>query len=243
MKFRFTSSILTLVLISLLIWTCKTTTKWKGQAPIKAVPTTTLPIQKQNKGIFDLGHGIYASNDFDGARLNGIVLTDDTLITALITPENTPINPSPWYAFKLWSESPKAITLKMTYLDGAFHRYYPKLSRDGLNWTPVEEKNYSTSAIDPASAERPLPKEAQMRLSIGPDTLWIAAQELVTSKHTATWVDQLATKSYISIEKVGQSREGRPIEAMKIGTSDDEKLIFVLSRQHPPEVTGYLAMQ
>ena len=65
---------------------------WKGQGPIQKVSTATKPIQKQYKGVFELSNGVYCTNNFDGARLNGIVANNDTLITALITPENTPIN-------------------------------------------------------------------------------------------------------------------------------------------------------
>ena len=85
--------------------------------------------------------------------------------------------------------------------------------------------------------------EAFLDLEIGPDTLWVAAQELNTSKHTQAWVEGLAQRSFIESFTVGQSREGRPIPGLKIGAADDKKMIFVLSRQHPPEVTGYLAMQ
>ena len=80
-----------LVIIISLFWSCQQDTQWKGQEPLKKVDTHTAPIQKQIKGTFDIGGDIYCSNDFDGARLNGVVLTNDTLITVLITPENTPI--------------------------------------------------------------------------------------------------------------------------------------------------------
>lgn len=233
-----------LLLLSILSFTnCnKAVQKWEGQGPIRVVKTNTLPIQRQYVGTFDLGNGIYASNEFTGARLNGVVSSGDTLITALITPENTPINPSPWYAFKLWSKEKRAIQLKLTYLDGAFHRYYPKISSDGLNWESVQEKDLTLGRID-TSSFRKLPLEATLSLSIGPDTLWVAAQELKNSNHNAAWISQLASKSHVSSSVIGQSREGRPIRLMKIGESDDQKMIFVLSRQHPPEVTGYLAMQ
>jgi hypothetical protein len=222
---------------------CKQDTKWQGQKPIQVVPTDTKPIQKQVKGTYDLGSGIYASNDFDGARLNGMILSGDTLITALITAENTPINPSPWYAFKLWSEEERAIQLKLTYQDGAFHRYYPKLSRNGLDWENLDEKDYVEGAEKMEMATRQLPKYITMGLSIGPDTLWISAQELITSAHVKTWTDALCELPYVSSIEIGKSLEGRPIDLLRIGEASDEKMIFVLSRQHPPEVTGYLAME
>jgi hypothetical protein len=216
--------------------------KWEGQGPIRVVETNTLPIQRQYLGTFDLGKGIYASNEFAGARLNGIVLSNDTLITALITSENAPINPSPWYAFKVWSTEKRDIQLKLTYQNGAFHRYYPKTSKDGLNWKRLDEARYTVGTVD-TSSRRPLPLDVTLKLSIGPDTLWLAAQELRNSSHNASWIDGLSDKRYVSATEIGKSREGRPIQLLKIGESDDQKMIFVLSRQHPPEVTGYLAMQ
>jgi hypothetical protein len=97
-------------IVLVLFFGCKQDTQWEGQKPVEKVSTLTVPIQLQYKGIFDLGNGIYCSNDFNGARLNGVVLTDDTLVTILITPENAPINMSPWYAFKIWSEEKQNIS-------------------------------------------------------------------------------------------------------------------------------------
>ncbi|MBN1650313.1 MAG: hypothetical protein JW857_03225 [Bacteroidales bacterium] len=224
-----------------LLWSCQQDTQWKGQEPIQRVSTLTKPIQLQLKKTFDLGDGIYCSNEFDGARLNGIVLSNDTLITALITPENTPINGSPWYAFKLWSKSEKNMYLKLTYLEGVSHRYYPKLSRDGINWDNLDSTNFFTDTTGIANGASP--KSISMKLSLSEDTLWVAAQELITSQHIYKWEQELAKKPYISIHKIGESREGRPLNILKIGNSNDQKMILVLSRQHPPEVTGYLAMK
>ncbi|MDA3905078.1 MAG: M14 family metallopeptidase [Bacteroidales bacterium] len=235
------SQILFLFIAISLIWSCKEDTKWKGQEPIKRVSTLTKPIQLQLKKTYDLGNGIFCSNEFDGARLNGIVLTNDTLVTALITPENTPINGSPWYAFKIWSESKQDIYLKLTYLDGVKHRYYPKLSDDGIIWNSLDSIYYfpdTTSIMEESS-----PSNISMKLSISSDTLWVSAQELITSKHIYKWSEDLALNSFISLEKIGESREGKAINMLKIGTADDQKMIIVLSRQHPPEISGYLAMK
>lgn len=223
------------------LWSCNQDTQWKGQAPIKRVSTLTKPIQQQLKTTFDLGNGIFCSNEFDGARLNGIVLTNDTLLTALITPENTPINGSPWYAFKIWSETEQNIYLKLTYLNGVKHRYYPKLSVDGLKWNVLDTINYFPDTTDTKKGGSP--SRISMKLTISPDTLWVSAAELITSKHIYKWSDELAEKEYISQTKIGESREGKPINMLKIGESDDQKMIIVLSMQHPPEISGYLAME
>jgi len=227
----------------LILLGCEQDTQWAGQKPIQVVPTETRPIQKQRTGTFELGKGVFASNDFIGARLNGIVRSNDTLLTALITPENTPINPSPWYAFKLWAEEETNISLKLTYLEGVSHRYFPKLSHNGEVWESLDSLNYTESERGIAGDDQDLPKDITMHLSVGPDTLWVSAQELITSVQVQEWVDTLATLPYVALSDIGQSREGRPLHLLKIGNADDQKMIFVMTRQHPPEVTGHLAME
>lgn len=210
--------------------------KWKGQAPIKTVSTLTRPIQYQLKKTFNLGEGIYCSNEFDGARLNGVALTGENEVTVLITPENTPINSSPWYAFKIWSDTPNNIQLKITYNEGVGHRYYPKLSKDKITWMAVDSGLY---VVDTAK----IPKFCEFSLSIDKDTTWVAAQELITSKDINQWSTSLAQKPFVTMSKIGNSKEARPINALHIGNADSKKKIMVLSRQHPPEVTGWLAMK
>ena len=225
-----------------LLWSCKQETQWKGQEPVKKVSTQTVPIQLQYKGTFDLGNGAFISNEFEGARLNGVARSNDSLITVLIAPENTPINASPWYAFKLWSETESEIQLKLTYPESAGHRYFPKLSMDGLNWEPLDSANYQVT-LKSKDEKTQVAEDITMKLSIGPDTLWIAAQELITSSHVDQWMYELEFNSFVTRSKIGESQEGRTIPLLKIGESDGQKMILIMSRQHPPEVTGFLAMK
>lgn len=238
---KYSKAIFLFVLISLL-WACNQKTQWEGQEPVKKVSTRTVPIQLQHKGVFDLGNGVFCSNNFNGARLNGITLTEDTLITVLITSENTPINMSPWYSFKIWSDTIQEIFLKLSYTDGVFHRYFPKLSRDGLNWQKLDSTKYEETLIT-IGENRQAPTDATMHLSIDPDTLWVSAQELITSSQTDSWTSKIESNSFATKAKIGESHEGRAINLLKIGESDDKQIIVVLSRQHPPEVAGFLAMQ
>ena len=230
------------LLLALFFWSCNQDSQWEGQEPIKKVSTLTVPIQLQHTGTYDLGKGVFISNKFEGARLNGAARTNDTLITVLITAENTPINESPWYAFKLWSATESKVYLKITYPENTGHRYYPKISRNGLNWWPLDSTNYQVSTYTNNKGKL-VPKDMTMHLTIGPDTLWIAAQELITSSYIDTWMSGLMSSSFVSKHIIGESQEGRPVNLLKIGESNDQKMIIVLSRQHPPEVTGFLAMK
>jgi len=233
--------ILHIILLVPALWSCKHDSQWEGQEPVKKVRTETVPIQLQYKGIFDLGTGVYMSNEFEGARMNGVARTNDTLVTVLITPENSPINMSPWYAFKLWSEYPHYIYVKLTYPEDAGHRYHPKISPDGINWLALDTTRLqvTTKILE----EKPAVKDLTMKLSVGPDTMWISAQELITNAHVDQWMHGLESKSYVTRDTIGLSHEGRPVNLLRIGNSDDQRMIMVISRQHPPEVPGFLAMQ
>jgi hypothetical protein len=68
--------------------------------------------------------GVYADNRFAGARLNDFTKLPDGSYQVTIVPENTPINPSPWYAFKLWAEEEREVEVVLHYAD-AKHRYHP----------------------------------------------------------------------------------------------------------------------
>lgn len=241
---RLTFTLLLLFISSISLWAQTPKKKFQGQAPIEAVDTRPRPIQQQFRNTFAFeGADVYISNEFEGARLNGVLMKEDTLI-GWITPENTPINPSPWYAFKIWSSTTKEVPVKMTYQD-AKHRYYPKISRDGEHWQSLDSARYQEfEKGDEDFGVGSLPKSVVMELSVSPDTLWVAGQELQTSRHIFAWIDSLSQQSFISHEDIGESRLGRPMRSMKISEAKREnKLIFVFGRQHPPEVTGWLAMR
>lgn len=242
MKFTIkTKKLLWLTSLLFVLVSCKTNKQWEGQGEIKKVETQTVPVQRQFKDVFELGKGIFASNEFDGARLNGIALVNDTLISTLITPENTPINTSPWYAFKLWADKEREIALTLTYPEDVNHRYHPKISTDGVNYKQMDSMNLFIKKKMVEGKEKSL--SATMQVSLGPDTTWISAQEVITTSDDEAWGDSLSQKTFVTKSKVGFSREGRPLNVIKIGESDDKAIIVVLSRQHPPEVTGYLAMR
>ena len=219
-------------------------TKYQGQAPISRTPvTTTRPTIPQWKGTYEVKEGLYFSNDFQGGRLNGLVEGENDTIVAVIAAENVPINSSAWYAFKIWSDKPQKLLLKLTYQRGK-HRYYPKLSTDGINWNLVDSTNiFEIGKGDQKFGGGSQSEAAVLYLEASSDTLWVAAQELQTSKYVFNWMDEMAQTSYISVEEIGKSREGRPMKCMHIGSGKNKKMMMVISRQHPPEVTGYMAMK
>lgn len=151
---------------------------------------------------------------------------------------------SPWYAFQVWSKKKKEISVKLVYPDFAKHRYSPQISTDGKKWKPLEAKfitefEKGTAASGPESR----PKSVELKLKTSKKRLWISAQELQNSFHVFEWMNKLAKKKKFKIEEIGKSTEGRPLRMLKMGNLQSKKMILVISRQHPPEVTGYFAMQ
>lgn len=208
---------------------------FKGQGPIQAVSTISRPVQKQWKGIFSQpGDAVFFSNDFECARLNGLVKTNDTTYTALITSENTPVNGSPWYAFKVWSATPKRITIQLTYQQGAKHRYTPKFSKDGKVWTLPEE----AADAEPDA----LPESYRFAVNVSRDTLWVAAQELYTCQQVQRWIAKLGKQTKLNTLTIGKSTAGRPLTLFTMGNAASKNRILILGRQHPPEVTGQEAL-
>ncbi|PRX55187.1 M14 family metallopeptidase [Flagellimonas meridianipacifica] len=252
------SSVYLFILICILFLSCKnsiavadsettppTSQGYQGQAPSPIVPTVDKPVQRQWKGIWSFeDESVFFSNDFDGARLNGVASDGNNHFTVWITAENTPINVSPWYAFKVWSKEPKEITIKLSYQDSR-SRYYPKLSRDGIHFKPID--SISFKAINPGEGDfgiKAAPEFAELKLEVNQEPLWVSAQELYTSKRVESWVDSLSMNTYVKSYEIGRSHEKRPLNLMEISNGGTQKkAVMIISRQHPPEVTGFLAMK
>lgn len=177
--------------------------------------------------------GVYFSSDFDGGRAGRISRHSRGQYEIAISPENVPINDSPWYAFKLWSLSEQQISITLSYEHGS-HRYHPKISSDGENWTPL---------ATPQHFSGPGENQAKMIVDIGETPTWISAQELVTSTAIANWAETLAHRSYVELSTIGVSPLGKPILKLEIGENSlANPSLVVLGRQHPAEVTGSFAL-
>lgn len=204
--------------------------------PPNSTDTRSKPINYQSRRTFKLGD-VYISNEFYGARLSDIRFDPErrgeagTYLIATIAPENAPINQSPWYAFRIWSDKEQEITIKMVYPDGK-HRYLPKLSTDGINWSSIPRYQYEHNRKE---------ETAGITLTVSRQSLWVAAQELRTSREVYYWMDSLETFPFISGDTIGYSKLGKPLRAMKIAATNEKNILIAMTRQHPPELTGQLA--
>jgi hypothetical protein len=167
------------------------------------------------------------SSDFEMAKLDDCSKLSDTSYLLKVKPENRPINHSPWYAFKVHSKSPKDIEINMSY-DQEKPRYLPKISENGTDW---ENLDFTT-------------KDGVMtfRVNTTPSPVWIAGQELFGNQEYERWVQKLDQNDAIQRLQLGKSTQGRPINALISSASKNKEWLVLLGRQHPPEVTGVLAM-
>ena len=195
------------------------------------VDTRDKTIQVQVKKAWQLGHLTF-SNTFDGARLNDIVRENDSTFIAYIRPENRPINPSPWYAFTINTDSAGTYYCILDYDDYA-HRYSPKVGHSGT-FVALD-----TSAIDSLS-----PHQVRIRLTLQPGEITLAGQPVVSSGDVDAWMDAFAEKWDLRYRTYGNSREGRPLNYLDISRGHKRRpIVVLLCRQHPPEVTGWFALQ
>ena len=234
MKKNFQTHIFFLLFITLLLQACGPGKYVRREFTYaKSVDTHSKKIDFQTKKLYRAGN-IFADNRFDGARLNDFKQLNDSTFQVLITPENTPINPSPWYAFKIWSLRPDTIYLQLKYRH-AKHRYWPKISHNRKDWAKIDHFIYNQDST-----------AIRFKLPVGKEAQWVAAQPVINSTDTKKWLDSLTARPFVSpVRVIGHSVKGKPLYMVKIGqgATGDKKIIVLLSRQHPPEVTGFTALK
>ncbi len=222
-------------LFSLILLSCGEKIQSESYDPEGSTDTRTKPISYQVKRTWRIDNGdLSFTNEFTGARLNDISQINDSLYSVAILPENGPINKSPWFAFGVWSEVPRRITLELTYPEGYTHRYYPDMSRDLNNWSPVDSSWFDQDTVLNVT---------RLTLPVSPDTLYIAAQEVMTSEYVYDYTAELADMSYVTSDVIGYSRLGKPLPVLHAGNEESKEAIVIIGRQHPPEATGFLALQ
>lgn len=179
--------------------------------------------------------GVSFTNDFSGARLNGVTRTAANIYQLSITPETTPINDSPWYAFRVWATSARTVTLTLSYT-GGHHRYSPKVSTNGNTWSTINSNNVTISP-DESEASFPMTASATVRT--------VAGQPLITVGQQMAWAANLAQLPFVQSSTIGQSVQGRPLPRLDVTTAPaaDSQTLILMTGQHPPEFTGVQAFR
>jgi len=198
--------------------------------------TTDKPVIPQHKRTIGfLSDGVWISNEFTGARISDAYRIGKNHYRIVVAPENAPINNSPWYGFKVWSEKKTEVEIELYYPEGR-HRYVPKISKDrGNTWTLISPEAFKADTVA---------QTGRLTLEAGPDTTWVSAQEMETTDDFENWLSGIRQKPYVSSRTIGYSHQGRPLKLVKISAHSEQNpkgVILIYGRQHPPEVPGYLA--
>ncbi|MEM7430670.1 MAG: M14-type cytosolic carboxypeptidase [Pseudomonadota bacterium] len=171
-------------------------------------------------------------DNFSGARRGRCTVLAADHVELRIRPEDEGrINNSPWYAFRLRPNHAGTANVTLRY-EGGNHRYWPKTSRDGMTWTRLD-----TSAVR-ADTDG---EHAHFAIELGDEPVYVAAQELITPKVYDVWRARIAARD-IPVRVIGESKRGLPIHAFD-SNPESKSLLLLMGRQHPPEVSGAIAMQ
>lgn len=167
------------------------------------------------------------TSDFAAGRMDECEETSKNEYFITLVPENTPINSSPWYAFKIQAEQTTDITITMK-VRGDKHRYPPKISTDDKSWQLQPYKLKGERLI--------------MKVKASPKEVTIAAQEIINNQYYVDWATKLTANNAFTHTILGASTQGRPIYKIESRHEDADEWVVILGRQHPPEVTGALAL-
>ncbi len=151
----------------------------------------------------------------------------------VIRPENTPINDSAWYGFRVDPKQAGDIRFNFKYEDGK-HRYRPKVSLDGKTWT----------LVPPDQVTEQDENNVDIRIKAGSAPFFVSAQEIFTKEAHDKWTKNLTKNPIVTASEIGQSKDGHPITMLEVKSDPSTKKPYVMwiGRQHPPEVTGALAL-
>lgn len=229
-----------LIIIPIILLGCKSTSEFTGFSydPPGVTDTSDKTTTPQKKRVIGAGDSkIWVSNEFESARLTDFYQINETTFEVVIAPENAPINNSPWFAFEIWTENPRAINLQLKYKSGK-HRYKPKVfSKIGtMSYAHIIETVEYDTTNGSASFAIHITEKPQV----------ISAHFLEQIRYSdLVKKTQDSLPAFVSVDTVGLSPQNRPILEF---TADETSanaagVLILLSRQHPPEVSGYRTYQ
>lgn len=167
------------------------------------------------------------SSQFDMGKLDNCKQLSSDSFLLRSNPENRPINHSPWYAFKVTAKAQQKIQIQVEF-EQESPRYLPKTSTNGQNWDNAD--------FDIVK------KRFVLNLDVGQKPIWVVGQELIDNSTYDQWLAKTLQHSELDLLELGKSTQKRPINALLSIGRVDREWVVLLGRQHPPEVTGALAM-
>lgn len=206
----------------------------RGAEPTPTLPRPTAVVIAAPQTWEFAADRVTFDSDFSSARLSRCERLADGQYLVVTAPENRPINPSPWFAFRVRAAAARSVTVRVK-CEGTRLRYVPKISVDGRVWIALPAEAFTAG---------PESDEGTLRLEVGPEPLWVAAQEMVSVETLDNWSRTLERLPFVSRAEIGRSLGGRPVHQLLIDATTGPRpgLVVIISRQHPPETTGSLSL-
>ena len=159
--------------------------------------------------------------------------TNQGLVRFIVFPENEPINPSPWFSFKITSGH-GPLSIRIEYIGGK-HRYWPKISYDGHHWGRLEKNKFKVTRDGRA---------LDIQIHVERLPIWIASQEIIDINSYDKWMNDLvaSTDAPVSRHVIGKSFDGHALWMLQTNPKSKRTAVLI-GRQHPPEVTGAIGMK
>lgn len=171
--------------------------------------------------------------DFPGAGNLTCEIINSKYIKFFINPEtDDSINPSPWFAIRK-SKHSEDIKLEFDYKNYQ-HRYDPKISNDKKIWKKINQTNILKDENG---------KIIIINFSPSNEKEYISSQELITEDWYNDWFNYLGGLEKVKSEMIGLSVLKKPITMFFVEENTNNPYILILGRQHPPEVTGAIAIK
>ena len=172
-------------------------------------------------------------NLFEGARLNDCRRMGPRDFRLVVEPENDPINPSPWYAFRVRAAAETVLRLHLVFT-ASKSRPRARLSADGIAWRRATDDEWTGKEGD---------RECVLAVTVGPSATWVASNHMIGAARIDAWADALAAWAGGSVREIGRSVAGRPIRMLEFAEPGaPEDWVVVIGRQHPPEVSGTVGL-
>jgi hypothetical protein len=182
------------------------------------------------------------SSNFSAGAFANCTWNDTNHLTVQVAPEDPKINPSPWYAFDITpldtvKSNRPPLTITLDYGDFK-HRYAPKLfNQKGWQHIPVptDPQQRRANAQDNTTYT--------FDVVVNSPKIRIAAQPIIDAQGYERWTTLLSKQlPSLHVDTIGRSVEQRDIKMLSHITDPVNPFIILIGRQHPPELTGAMAM-
>jgi len=200
--------------------------------------TTSTPPQTQPKPA--LKYSI--TKNFSGGAFSSCTWHDANHLVVYVMPEDPKINPSPWYAFDITplditADNNIPLTITLDYSDFK-HRYAPKqFNQQGWQHVtvPNDEQQLRANEQDNTSYT--------FDVTVTSPKVRIAAQPIIDIKGYQRWTTLLKKQlPSLQVATIGLTVEKRDISMLSHISDPSKPFIILIGRQHPPELTGAMAM-